>query len=158
MLSFFKPTPQSRSWTFLSSLQVPHPHFSPSLPYSQPWQQQTLYISLHLSRNLYKWNHTVCILGLASFTRWNDFWDSCMLLPLKIFLLFFLSLNSWHHWLNGPEFEQVPGDSEGQGHLAAAVHGLAESRIQLSDWTTTLLNSIALYGYATFGFSMKLWF
>ena len=24
----------------------------------------------------------------------------------------------WHHWLNGHEFEQVPGDSAGQGSLA----------------------------------------
>ena len=24
----------------------------------------------------------------------------------------------WHHQLNGPEFEQTPGDSEGQGNLA----------------------------------------
>ena len=24
----------------------------------------------------------------------------------------------WHHWLNGDEFEQTPGDSEGQGSLA----------------------------------------
>ena len=24
----------------------------------------------------------------------------------------------WHHWLNGYEFEQTPGDSEGQGSLA----------------------------------------
>ena len=24
----------------------------------------------------------------------------------------------WHHWLNGLEFEQAPGDSEGQGSLA----------------------------------------
>ena len=23
----------------------------------------------------------------------------------------------WHHWLNGHEFEQVPGDSEGQGNM-----------------------------------------
>ena len=23
----------------------------------------------------------------------------------------------WHHWLNGHEFEQIPGDSEGQGSL-----------------------------------------
>ena len=23
----------------------------------------------------------------------------------------------WHHWLNGPEFEQTPGDGEGQGSL-----------------------------------------
>ena len=25
---------------------------------------------------------------------------------------------SWHHWLNGHEFEQTPGDNEGQGSLA----------------------------------------
>ena len=24
----------------------------------------------------------------------------------------------WHHWLNGHEFEQAPGESEGQGSLA----------------------------------------
>ena len=24
----------------------------------------------------------------------------------------------WHHWLNGREFEQTLGDSEGQGSLA----------------------------------------
>ena len=29
----------------------------------------------------------------------------------------------WHHWLNGHEFEQTPGDSEGQKSLAATVHG-----------------------------------
>ena len=23
----------------------------------------------------------------------------------------------WHHWLNGHEFEQIPGDSQGQGSL-----------------------------------------
>ena len=23
----------------------------------------------------------------------------------------------WHHWINGCEFEQTPGDSEGQGSL-----------------------------------------
>ena len=25
----------------------------------------------------------------------------------------------WHHWLNGPEFEQTLGDSEGQGSLVS---------------------------------------
>ena len=25
---------------------------------------------------------------------------------------------AWHHWLHGHEFEQAPGDSEGQGSLA----------------------------------------
>ena len=42
-----------------------------------------------------------------------------------------------HHQLNGHEFEQTPGDSEGQGSLAATVHGVTKSRTQQSDWTTT---------------------
>ena len=33
----------------------------------------------------------------------------------------------WHHQLNGHEFEQTPGDSEGQGSPGAAVYGFAES-------------------------------
>ena len=44
----------------------------------------------------------------------------------------------WHHWLNGHEFEQVLGVSEGQGSLRAAIHGLAKSRIWLSNATTTI--------------------
>ena len=33
----------------------------------------------------------------------------------------------WHHQLNGHTFAQTPGDSEGQGSLDAAVHGVAKS-------------------------------
>ena len=33
----------------------------------------------------------------------------------------------WHHRLNGHEFEQTPGDSEGRESLACAVYGVAES-------------------------------
>ena len=34
----------------------------------------------------------------------------------------------WHHRLNGPEFEQTPGDSEGQGRLACcSLRGHKES-------------------------------
>ena len=36
----------------------------------------------------------------------------------------------WHHWLNGHEFEQTAGDSEGQGSQAA-VHGVAKSQTRL---------------------------
>ena len=43
----------------------------------------------------------------------------------------------WHHWLNGHEFEQPPGDSEGQGSLVCYVCGVAKSQTQPSDWTTT---------------------
>ena len=39
----------------------------------------------------------------------------------------------WHHQLNGHEFEQTLGDSEEQGSLACAVHGVMKSQIQLSN-------------------------
>ena len=46
----------------------------------------------------------------------------------------------WHHWLDGHEFEQVLGDGEGQESLAyyTAVHMVAKSWTQLSDWTATM--------------------
>ena len=34
----------------------------------------------------------------------------------------------WHHQLNGREFEQTPGESEGQGTGRAAVHGVTKRR------------------------------
>ena len=42
----------------------------------------------------------------------------------------------WHHQLNGHEFEQAPGDSEGQGSLACCCPWGGEE----SD-TTELLNN-----------------
>ena len=34
----------------------------------------------------------------------------------------------WHHGLDGREFEQAPGDSQGQGNSAyCMVHGVAKS-------------------------------
>ena len=38
-------------------------------------------------------------------------------------------MTGWHHRLNGHEFEQAPGDSEGQGSLACC-----------SPWTRKELN------------------
>ena len=32
----------------------------------------------------------------------------------------------WHHQLNGHEFKQTSGDSEGQGSLMCKVHGIAK--------------------------------
>ena len=34
----------------------------------------------------------------------------------------------WYHQLNGPEFEQTPGGSEGQGSLVCSVHGVTKVR------------------------------
>ena len=43
-----------------------------------------------------------------------------------------------HHWLNGYEFEQPPGDGEGQGSMCAAVHRVTKSWAWLSNWTTII--------------------
>ena len=43
----------------------------------------------------------------------------------------------WHHWLNGHEFEQTPGDSEGQGSLACCSLWVTKNQTQLSNWTKT---------------------
>ena len=45
-----------------------------------------------------------------------------------------------HHKLNGHEFEETLGDSEG-GVLGAAVHVVAKSRTWTSDWTTIIYPS-----------------
>ena len=39
----------------------------------------------------------------------------------------------WHHRLEGHEFEQAPGVSDGQGSLACCSPGVTKSRTQLSD-------------------------
>ena len=41
----------------------------------------------------------------------------------------------WHHQLNGHEFEQTLGVSDGQEAWRAAVHGVSKSRTGLSNWT-----------------------
>ena len=38
----------------------------------------------------------------------------------------------WHHQIDGYEFEQAPGDNEGQEAWCAAVHGVAKSQTRLN--------------------------
>jgi hypothetical protein len=42
-------------------------------------------------------------------------------------------MDGWHHRLNGHEFEQNPGDSEGREAWCTVVHGVAKSQTQLSN-------------------------
>ena len=39
----------------------------------------------------------------------------------------------WHHRLNGHEFEQALGVSDGQGSLECCNHGVSKSQTRLSD-------------------------
>ena len=51
----------------------------------------------------------------------------------------------WHHWLNGHEFEQPPGDGEGQGK-PEMQQSMGSQRVrQLSNWKTTTKLSIYCY-------------
>ena len=43
----------------------------------------------------------------------------------------------WHHWLNGPEFEQTLGVGDGQGGLACCSSRGCREMDWLSDWATT---------------------
>ena len=60
----------------------------------------------------------------------------------------------WHHWCNG--HEQTSGDGEGQRGLCAAVHGVSQSRTQLSDWTSILEQSGMLWG-GSYTYKRSLW-
>ena len=39
----------------------------------------------------------------------------------------------WCHWLNGHEFEQTPGDGDGQGSLACCCPWVAKSQARLNN-------------------------
>ena len=51
----------------------------------------------------------------------------------------------WHHGLNGHEFEQAPGVGMDREAWRAAVHGVAKSWTQLSDWTELLGSRATFY-------------
>ena len=50
----------------------------------------------------------------------------------------------WHHWLNGHEFGQAPGDGEGQGSLACCSTW-GHKELEKSDWTTIFLKFSFLF-------------
>ena len=41
----------------------------------------------------------------------------------------------WHHWLNGHEFEQAPGDGKWQGSLVGMLQSKGSQRVG-HDWAT----------------------
>ena len=51
----------------------------------------------------------------------------------------------WHHRLDGHEFGQTSGNSEGQGSLCAAVHGVAKSRTTRTRGLWIITNKLGLW-------------
>ena len=56
-------------------------------------------------------------------------------------------MTGWHHWLDGRELEWTPGAGDGQEAWRAAIHGVAKSRIRLSDWTELKTSHVIQCGY-----------
>ena len=50
----------------------------------------------------------------------------------------------WHHRLDGHEFEQAPGDGEGQGSLPCCSPWVTKSWTWPSDWTTTTQSNVQI--------------
>ena len=50
----------------------------------------------------------------------------------------------WHHRLDGREFEWTLGVGDGKEAWRAAIHGVAKSRTQLSDWTELKMEVVLL--------------
>ena len=48
----------------------------------------------------------------------------------------------WHHWLNGHEFEQTLGKSEGQGSLVYCSLWGHKEQTRLSNWTVTITTKV----------------
>ena len=56
----------------------------------------------------------------------------------------------WHHWLNGHEFEQTPGDTEGQGRMAYCspwVHKESDGTEQLKNNNRCIQTFICFHAY-----------
>ena len=50
-----------------------------------------------------------------------------------------------HHWLNGHEFEQTLGDSEGQGNLGCCSPWVAKHWTWQSNWTKLMVFPVVMY-------------
>ena len=53
----------------------------------------------------------------------------------------------WHHWLNGHEFEETQGDSDGQRNLACCSSWGHKDWTWLNNWTTAAIHWGTWQGY-----------
>ena len=100
---------------------LPIKQLTPHSPFLQPLKPPFYLLSLNLATlvPLYKWNRTGFIFLWLVWLNLMSFKFICVVACVRISFL----LKGWiifHficHWFNGHEFEQTPGDGEGQGSL-----------------------------------------
>ena len=66
------------------------------------------------------WNSNTLATGCEELTHWKDL-DAGKDWRQEEKRVTEDEIVGWHHWLNGHEFEQAPGDGEGQGSLACCI-------------------------------------
>ena len=64
---------------------------------------------------------------------------------------------AWHHRLNGHEFEQTPGESEGQGSLVCCSPWDAKSQKLLNNWITVYARHLSVNRCCSTVWSMINW-
>ena len=64
-------------------------------------------------------------------------WPSVKGSPIFLDLSYIFLVSGSHHWFNGHEFEQTPGDGKEQRSWCAAVHRVTKSRTRVSHWTSS---------------------
>ena len=103
---------------------------SPVQPFATPWTASFFFF--------FPWTASYQAPLSMGFSR-KEYWSG---LPLP-------SLQTWLKWLNTHGFVWTPGVGDGQGGLAAAVHGVAKIRTRLSDWTELNINYVKLVDNVT---------
>ena len=66
----------------------------------------------------------------------------------------------WHHWLNGNEFKQTPGDGEGQGSLVWCSPWGPKNQTSLRNWTiknNSYIKNSSFIQFLSFSVFTKLW-
>jgi len=110
-------------------------------PTSPFWRKAVL--NIHWKDGCWRWNSSTLATWYEELTHWkrawcwerlkvgregdNRGWDG-----------------GWHHRLDGHEFEQAPEVCDGQGILCAAVHGVAKSQTQLTNWTVIAFPAVTI--------------
>ena len=106
-----------------------------SLLWYTQWRKSTL--NIHWNDWSCSWNSNTLATWYEELTHWKRPW--CWKeREQKGKAATEYEMVGWHHWLNGHhEFEETPGDSEGQGSLSCCSSWF-QSQTQFSDWKTSM--------------------
>ena len=98
-------------------------------------------LNIHWKDQCWSWNANTLTTWWEELTHWKRPWRLERLKGRRRMGATEDEMVGWHHWLKGHEFEQTPGDREGQGSLEFMK---SQSQTQFSGWTTATISSPSL--------------